>query len=232
MSKAYFISGLGADWRMFQFLKLPEYLPQQYVEWVEPRHIDEPLHEYVLRLLDQINDPDPILVGMSYGGLVAIELSKILKPRKTILISSLATHHALPVIYRAVGKTHLHRWMPLKLMQSIYPVAPFFFGAHKKQEKQLLREAILEIDEKVLRWSLGQLLAWPQEEVLPGLVQIHGTKDLILPLHDRPDIIKIKHGGHLMVLHQADEISATLSRILEETWIKADTPSPPPAGSR
>ncbi|WP_266202650.1 alpha/beta hydrolase [Pontibacter kalidii] len=232
MSKAYFISGLGADWRMFQYLKLPEYVPQQYVEWVEPEHIDEPLHAYVHRLLDQITDPDPILVGMSYGGLVAIELSKILRPRKTILISSLATRQALPAIYRVVGRTGLHRWMPLKLMQSVHPIAPLFFGAHTKQEKQLLKRAILEIDEKVLRWSLGQLLAWPQEEVLPGLVQIHGTRDRILPLNDRPGMIKIKHGGHLMVLHQADEISATLSRILEETWIKADTLLPPPAGSR
>ncbi|MCX2740050.1 alpha/beta hydrolase [Pontibacter anaerobius] len=232
MSKAYFISGLGADWRMFQYLKLPDYISQQNVEWVEPRHIDEPLHEYVHRLLDQISEPDPILVGMSYGGLVAIELSKILKPRKTILISSLATHHALPFIYRKIGKTHLHRWMPLKLMQSVYPLAPLFFGAHTPQEKGLLKGAILHINEKVLRWSLGQLLVWPQEEVLPGLVQIHGTQDRILPLHDRPDIIKVKNGGHLMVLHQADEISAILSKILEETWIKADTSLPPPTESR
>lgn len=212
---------------MFQFLKLPEYIPQQHVHWVEPSHIDEPLHEYVHRLVDQITDPDPILVGMSYGGLVAIELSKILKPRKTILISSLATHHALPTIYRKLGKTHLHRWMPLRLMQSTYPLAPFFFGAHTKQEKKLLKGAIMHINEKVLRWSLGQLLEWPQEEVLPGLVQIHGTRDLILPLHDRSDIIKVHGGEHLMVMHQADEISAILSRILEETWIKADTSLPP-----
>ncbi|WP_276499240.1 alpha/beta hydrolase [Pontibacter litorisediminis] len=232
MSTAYFISGLGADWRMFQSLRLPEYIPQQYVEWVAPKHIDEPLHAYVHRLLEQITDPDPILIGLSYGGLVAIELSKILRPRKTILISSLATRHALPALYRAIGKTDLHRWMPLKLMQSVHPIAPLFFGAHTKQEKQLLKEAILEIDEKVLRWSLGQLLAWPQQEVLPGLVQIHGTHDLILPLHDRPDVIKVKRGEHLMVLHQADEISGILSRILEETWIKADTSLPPPTGGR
>ncbi|ARS36249.1 alpha/beta hydrolase [Pontibacter actiniarum] len=232
MSKVYFLSGLGADWRMFQFLKLPDYLPQQHIQWVEPRHIDEPGQEYVHRLKEQVTDPDPILVGMSYGGLVAIELSKVLKPRKTILISSLATRHALPTIYRKLGKTKLHRWMPLKLMQSAVPLAPFFFGAHTKPEKLLLKGAIMYIDEKLLRWSLGQLLVWPQEEILPGLVQIHGTRDLVLPLHDRPDIIKVQGGEHLMVMHQADEISAILSKILEDTWIKADTSLKPPMGSR
>ncbi|WP_299758591.1 alpha/beta hydrolase [uncultured Pontibacter sp.] len=223
MSKAYFISGLGADWRMFQFLKLPDYVPYEHVEWIKPASRDEPLQDYVQRLQEQITDPDPILVGLSFGGLVAIELAKLLKARKTIIISSLATHHALPVYYRALGKTKLHHWMPFRLMQSVYPVAPFFFGAHTPPERNVLKLAIFDIDEEFLRWALGQLLTWPQQEVLPGLVQIHGTRDLILPLHDRTDIIKVKGGEHLMVLHQADEISAILSRILEETWIKADT---------
>lgn len=215
MSKVYFISGLGADWRMFQFLKLPAYLQQQYVEWIAPLYLDEPLQEYVQRLKEQITTPDPILVGLSFGGVVAIELAKILQPRKVILISSLATRHALPWYYRSAGKTRLQRWMPFRLMQSVYPLAPLLFGAYTKPEKKLLKEVILDMDENFLRWSLGQLLAWPQQEVLPGLVQIHGTADLVLPLHDRPGIIKIQGGEHLMVMHRAAEISAILSEILE-----------------
>ncbi|WP_230680138.1 alpha/beta hydrolase [Pontibacter rufus] len=216
MSKVYFISGLGADWRMFQFLKLPRYWSQQQVEWMEPLHLDEPLPDYVQRLQVQITTPGPILVGLSFGGVVAIELAKILQPRKVILISSLATRHALPWYYRVAGKTRMQRWMPMQLMKNIYPLAPLFFGAHTRPEKKLLKEVILDMDEKFLRWSLGQLLAWPQQEVLPDLVQIHGTADLVLPLHDRPDIIKVQGGEHLMVMHRAEEISAILSKILED----------------
>jgi len=216
LSKVYFVSGLGADWRMFQFLKLPGYMQQQQVEWIEPLHLDEPLPEYVQRLKTQINTPDPILVGLSFGGVAAIELAKILQPHKVILISSLATRHALPWYYRLAGKTRLHRWMPMQLMKSLYPIAPLIFGAHTRPEKKLLKEVILDMNEKFLRWALGQLLAWPQQEVLPELVQIHGTADLVLPLHDRPDIIKVKGGEHLMVMHQAKEISAILSQILKD----------------
>jgi pimeloyl-ACP methyl ester carboxylesterase len=214
MSKVYFISGLGADWRMFQFLKLPEYVPYEHVEWIAPLHQDEPLHEYAQRLQEHITAPDPILVGLSFGGLVAIELAKLLQPHKTVIISSLANRHALPGYYQALGKTNLHHWMPFRLMQSVYPVAPFFFGAHTKAERNVLKLAIFDINEQFLRWALGQMLQWPQEEILSGLVQIHGTRDLILPLHDRPDIIRVQGGEHLMVMHQADEISAILSRIL------------------
>jgi len=214
MSTIYLTSGLGADWRMFQFLKLPEHLPRQHVEWIPPAHQDEPLPVYVKRLRQQIPDPHPILIGLSFGGVAAIELSKILHPRKTILISSLATRQALPWYYRALGKTAIQRWVPLKVLQSL-PFAAWFFGAHTPQEKKLLKEVIRDIDELFLRWSLGQLLEWPQEELLPGLVQLHGTADRVLPLHDRPSLLKVHGGGHLMVMHQAGEISAILKEILE-----------------
>ncbi|CAM3653514.1 alpha/beta hydrolase [Pontibacter korlensis] len=232
MSKVYLISGLGADWRMFQFLKLPEYIPYEHVEWIAPLYRHEPLHEYAQRLKAYINDPEPVLVGLSFGGVVAIELAKLLRPCKTIIISSLANRYDLPTYYRILGSTKLHHWMPFRLMQGMYPLAPFFFGAHTKAERKVLKQAFFEIDEQFLRWALEQMLAWPQEKVLPGLVQIHGTRDLVLPLRDRSDILKIQGGEHLMIMHQADKISAILASILEETWTKADTSLPPLRGNR
>ncbi|WP_162427325.1 alpha/beta hydrolase [Pontibacter pudoricolor] len=223
MSKIYFISGLGADWRMFQFLKLPEFLPQQQVAWIAPQDENESLASYTRRLSEQITDPEPILVGLSFGGLVAIELSKLVQPKVTIIISSLATRHNLPWYYRQLGKTRLQKWLPFPVMKAIYPVAPFFFGAHTEPERRLLKEVILEIDEKFLRWALSRLLDWDQQETIPGLIQIHGTSDLILPFRDRPGIISIPKGEHLMVMHLSDEISVILSKILEAVWIKADT---------
>ncbi|WP_161888607.1 alpha/beta fold hydrolase [Pontibacter russatus] len=214
MSTVYLISGLGADWRMFRFLKLPAHLQRHYVEWLPPQHISEPLPAYAQRLKQQITDPHPILIGLSFGGLAAIELAKILQPGKTIIISSLATRHDLPWYYRALGKLRLHQWVPLRVLQSGLPFAPWFFGAHTRPEKTLLKEVILGVDAAYLRWSLGQLLDWPQQEVLPGLVQIHGTADRVLPLNDRPGLIKVTAGEHLMVMDRADEISAILRKIL------------------
>lgn len=209
------ISGLGADWRMFRFLKLPEHLQRRHVDWIAPQHINEPLPDYVQRLRQQITEPNPILIGLSFGGLASIELAKILQPKKTIILSSLAKSQDLPGYYRVLGKTNLHRWAPLKLLQSGFPLAPWFFGAHTCADKKLLKHVILDIDEQFLRWSLEQMLDWQQQEVLPGLVHIHGTADRVLPLYDRPGLIKVQGGEHLMVMNRADEISAILSKILE-----------------
>lgn len=214
MSKVYFISGLGADKRMFRFIKLPPHVQHEHVHWIAPKTHDEPLQNYVQRLKAQITTPEPILIGLSFGGVVAIELAKIMKVRKVILISSLATRHALPTYYRLLGKLQLHKKLPFKLMQSIYPFASPFFGAHTKVERALLKSAILDIDETFLRWSLGQLLAWPQTQFLPDVIQLHGTADLVLPLYKKRKSIEIQGGEHLMILHRADEINTILGKVL------------------
>lgn len=214
MSKVYFISGLGADWRMFQFLKLPDHIEQHQVKWLEPHSFNEPLQSYAKRLVPQIDDPRPILVGFSFGGLVAIELAKIIQPLRVIVISSLVTRHALPWYYRLAGKTLLHKHLPFKVMQNTYPIAPFFFGAQSPYERRLLKSVFFRINEKFLRWALARLLDWQQETVLPGLIQIHGTADKVLPMTNTPDTIKVQDGEHLMVIHRAEEVSAILSRIL------------------
>lgn len=217
MHQIYFISGLGADWRMFQSLTLPPHLHRHHVQWIAPQHTDEPIQDYVRRLLPQIPDPNPILIGLSFGGVAAIELSKILKPHKIILISSLDNRHALPLHYRLMGKLQLHKRVPFKLLLGLHPLAPWFFGAHTPAEKKLLKEIILSIDETYLRWSLGQLLAWKQEKTPAGIIHLHGTADKVLPFRGGPGVIRVEGGEHMMVLHRAAEISAILSKILFET---------------
>lgn len=214
MSTVYFISGLGADERMFQFLHLKS-KHKVFVRWIQPID-DEPLHEYAVRLAEQITEPNPVLVGMSFGGVVAIELARFLHPRKTILISSIASSKILPWYYRLMGFLRLHRIIPVPLLKRFHFVGPILFGASTKAEKALLKQVIFETDPHFLRWALGQLLNWHQPDHYENAVMIHGTADRILPMGTYPGIIKIKRAGHLMVLSHASEISAILDKIIEE----------------
>lgn len=92
--KVYAISGLGADARVFQFLKLP--IEIITIDWLSPKR-NESLSEYAARLIPQINiKQEFILLGVSFGGLIALELSKLLKPKATILISSFDDPAILP----------------------------------------------------------------------------------------------------------------------------------------
>lgn len=214
MSTIYFISGLGADERMFQFLHL-KCRNKVYVRWIQP-YDNEPLHAYARRLAEQITEPNPILIGMSFGGVVAIELARFLHPRKTILLSSIASSKILPWYYRLMGSLKLHQLIPVALLKRFHFVGPILFGAETKAEKVLLKQVILETDPHFLRWALGQLLGWHQPDHYENAVMIHGTADRILPISKRPDVIQIKNGGHLVVLSHSAEISAILDKILED----------------
>jgi pimeloyl-ACP methyl ester carboxylesterase len=64
----YCISGLGADYRVFQKLVFPSDYHVVHVEWIQPE-IRETLSSYALRLLKQIDNSKPfILIGLSFGG--------------------------------------------------------------------------------------------------------------------------------------------------------------------
>ncbi|MHC2991365.1 hypothetical protein OB13_07145 [Pontibacter sp. HJ8] len=216
MGTVYFISGLGADERMFQFLHI-HCCDRVYVRWIRPE-TNESLANYARRLATQITEPDPVLVGMSFGGVVAIELARFLHPRKTILISSIASSRSLPWYYRLMGLLRLHQLIPVPWLKRFHFVAPMLFGAATPAEKALLKQVIFETDPHFLRWALGQLLNWQQPDHFEDVVMIHGTADRILPMREHPDTVRIKNAGHLMVLSHAAQISAILDDILKEVY--------------
>ncbi len=71
MCKIYFISGLGADERVFQSLSIEKSHAAIYIKWFEP-FTKETLVQYVERLKVQINQDEAyILLGVLFGGIVA-----------------------------------------------------------------------------------------------------------------------------------------------------------------
>ena len=76
----YFISGLGADERIFQWLRYDGYRPI-HIHWLPPER-RESVEHYAHRLAQDIKDKRPIIVGLSFGGIVAIEIAKQIDVRK------------------------------------------------------------------------------------------------------------------------------------------------------
>src|ERR1035437_7250589 len=91
----YFISGLGADKRAFQKIKLPDSCSIQHLDWLIPMD-NESLIDYTLRLAKPIDTRKPFaLIGLSFGGIIVTELNKVLHPVKSIIISSVTIRSQL-----------------------------------------------------------------------------------------------------------------------------------------
>jgi len=212
--KAYFISGLGAGKKAFQRIKLPESFEPVYLDWIAPEK-DESLRNYARRFSSLIKNDDAfVLIGLSFGGMLASEIARLRNPMKTIIISSIGCANELPWYFKRAGRIGLHRAVPIKLLKA-GTIIKNMIGAASKEDKAIIIDYAKFADPALVRWSLHAIVNWDQYQRLPGIIHLHGSKDLMLPLrYTQPDYI-IKDGGHLMVFNKADEVNRILNEVLQ-----------------
>lgn len=214
----YLISGLGADKRIFKKLKFPENTVINHIDWIPPKS-RESLANYAHRLSEIINTSKPFaLLGVSFGGMIAVEIAKILSPLTTIIISSSLKSSHLPLSYQLAGKLNLLSLIPAGLLKSSNKITQnYYFGVKTAEQKKLLNQIVNDTDSHFLKWAIGAILSWKNEIKPERLFHIHGTKDKILYTKKYVPDFLIPGGTHFMVYQNADEISALIGKILAET---------------
>lgn len=212
MRNIYCLSGLGADERAFANLRNCG-LPLKYLPYPHPLG-SETLEDFARRLANHICEPQPVLLGVSFGGIVALEMARILAARQILLISSVRRAAEMPPEYHVAGSLGLARaaaHVP-KFVHRI--VASLFFAPLQPLDKPLLHSIIDDTDPAFLRWALQAVLSWPDRAPPAHVVQIHGTHDRIFPARYINSDYWIAGGGHFMVHNRADEISGLLTGLL------------------
>lgn len=204
----YIFSGLGADERVFQLLDFSGF-STTFVKWIVPQD-KETIEQYATRLLDQITTTKPTLIGLSFGGLIAVEVAKQIDTEKVILIASAKTKNEIPFYYRFAGQLKIHRLLPTRLLKSSNFVTNWFFGTSSTFDKQLLKQILMDTDPTFLKWAIDKVARWTNQTQTKNLFHIHGTSDRILPLSFLKCNYTIKNGGHLMTLNKADELNQIL----------------------
>jgi hypothetical protein len=205
-----FISGQAADEKLFENLTLPAHLKVNYVQWIEPLK-NEPLLSYCKRLSQQIDTSgDFVLVGVSLGGIVSVEINKFLHPKQIILISSIGTRRQLRPILKFIGRINLQKLVPAALYKWYTPFLNWYFGAETAREKKLLRLYTKKASKNYMQWAINQVLNWQNQTKPSNVFHIHGTADKIFPYKRTDADVLIKGGTHLMVHNRADEISRIL----------------------
>jgi pimeloyl-ACP methyl ester carboxylesterase len=207
----YLLSGLGADRRVFNFLDLHGF-ELIYIDWIKPLG-DEKIETYARRLLDQIKSTRPTLIGASFGGIIAIEIAKLIETNIVILVSSATTKADIPVRYRLAGNLLMNKLIPGSFYRKANFVVYWLFGVKKKKEKELLKAIMNDADNDFVDWATNKIPDWDNERLLPNVVTIHGTADRVLPFRKADHVVD--NGGHLMIVTKAEEVSRILRKILE-----------------
>ncbi len=212
MKKVYFISGLGADKRGFSFLDL-SFCEPVFIEWVKP-YKKESLQQYAIRLKEQINEPSPIIVGVSFGGMLATEIAKSDTSAKVIIISSNKIKKEFPKILLIGKYIPLYKWIPSTVLKKAGIFRTTFFGPKGENQKKIFNQILRDTDTKFTKWAIHSILHW-ENKIEPGnIIHIHGTSDTLLPYSMVKADYSIDKGTHLMIMNNSNEISNLLKKLI------------------
>ncbi|APD07275.1 hypothetical protein UJ101_01764 [Flavobacteriaceae bacterium UJ101] len=213
----YFISGLGANQKAFQYLSLPEGFTSYFIDWKQPLK-NETLQEYTKRMTKEVDTSKPfILIGLSFGGIVAQEMNRFIHPEKTILISSIKSRKEMPRLFKFSSKIAAHKLIPIRFFTNDHFLSYGFFRNiyYIKEKAPDFYSFFTHRDPQYLRWSIHQIVNWKPTLKIENLYHIHGDQDIVFP-HKKLEgkVEMITKGSHIMIMQRAKAVNETLNRVL------------------
>jgi pimeloyl-ACP methyl ester carboxylesterase len=208
------ISGLGADEKAFSKLTIEGY-ELKVIPWLKAVP-GEDLVTYAARMSEPITDEDPILMGLSFGGIICSEIAKQRPVKLIILISSIKTAGELPFWLRSVGKLSLHKLFPMRSSKLTAPFQNIFLGVTNAEDKRIATAYRKASDPLYTRWAIDLIVHWKNDIRHPQLFHIHGTRDRIFPLRYLKADYTVANGGHFMIMNRAGEVSSYINEVLKK----------------
>lgn len=198
----YCMPGMAASPKIFELLDLPYPYKIKTLHWIPPEP-GESLSAYAVRMCAFISDNNPILLGVSFGGVLVQEIAKIITVRKVIIVSSIKSREELPLAMKMAHRTKIHKLLPLQWIENIDALALFAFGSRLKERLDMYQKYLSERDPDYLRWAIDALVHWQQKKPIFSVVHIHGDKDTVFPTKNLNQPVHIISGGHAIILTQA-----------------------------
>ncbi|MGY8946151.1 MAG: alpha/beta hydrolase [Flavobacteriales bacterium] len=212
-TNVYLMPGMSANSLIFERIKIKGDFNLHHLEWIEPKK-DESLKKYSKRFSQLIKHKNPILIGVSFGGVLVQEISKIIEVNQTIIISSIKSNKELPTSMKLIKATKSYNLLPVKWLNDFESLISFVLGPRINRRVELYRKYLSVRDKKYLSWAIKELIEWDQDESIDNVIHIHGTKDMIFPIIYLKDYVPVPNGDHAMILKKAKWINEFLEKNL------------------
>ncbi len=211
----YFVPGLAASPSIFENIKLPEDTFEMiFLEWQMPLP-NENLQQYCQRWTQTFKHQNPVLVGVSFGGVIVQEMSRLIATRKVIIISSVKCNTEFPLRMRLVKYAGLYKLLPTSLLTRVKRLDSLPVGITKIKKRLKLYERFLGIrDQQYLDWAIRELLLWDRCEADPDVIHIHGEADEIFPAKYIEKYVSVPGGTHIMILNKSRWLNKHLPEII------------------
>ena len=211
----YTISGMGLNENLFSALDLP-FESVNHIKWIEPNTSSESLVDYCKRLCEQIHHEERIvLLGCSFGGMVAKEISELIEVEKVIIVSSIKNAKEKPIAFDMLGLVPVHLMTPGVIKKMTFPIWAPMFGLENQDEKSFFSKMFLTTSESYKDWATTQIARWKNNLPSKNTLHIHGDNDLIFPLFSIRGAEVIEGGDHAMIVKRANEVDTIIYNYME-----------------
>ena len=206
--------GLAASSAIFERIELLEEVFEMHLlEWEIPLP-KESLTAYAKRIADKITHEMPVLVGVSFGGILVQEMAKHISVRKVIIISSVKSNAEFPRRLKIAKTTKAYKLIPMSLIVNIENLAKFSFGEKINQRIKLYEKFLSVRDIGYLEWAVEKVILWDREVIDESVVHIHGDMDDVFPIKYIKDCTIVKGGTHIMILSKYKWLNTHLPQII------------------
>ena len=211
----YFMPGLAASTTIFEHIKLPEdQFEMVFLEWFLPND-KESIESYAKRMNEKILHENPVLIGVSFGGILVQEMAKLIPTNKVIIISSVKSNTEFPPRLKMAKATKVYKILPTQLLANVELLVKYAFGSTIVKKRLKLYEKYLSVrDKKYLDWSIENVLLWPQKSAHENTIHIQGDADEVFPIKNIQNCIVVKGGTHIMIINKFKWFNENLPKII------------------
>ena len=212
----YCMPGLAANSTIFEKISLDKnQFETILLEWELPLD-NETLQKYAKRISKKITHPNPVLIGVSFGGILVQEMAKFIDVQKVIIISSVKSNLEFPLRMKVAKTTKAYKLIPTHLFANIENLLKFSFGNRINQRLKLYEKYLSVRDKRYLDWAIEQVIVWDRPVIDEKVIHIHGDADEVFPIKYIQNCIVVKGGTHVMILNKYKWLNENLPKIILE----------------
>jgi pimeloyl-ACP methyl ester carboxylesterase len=205
------LSGLATDERLFA-PQLAAFPNLKVIPWVEARPY-ESLREYAERLAPLVDPGWPCVVGgASFGGMVALELARLVPAVAVVLIGSVRSPVAFPLRWRVLEPLAYLGPGVLRVLAGWGAKLPLSAVSVRRLRRIARPESAFE------RWGFCAAVRWRPRPLKVPVFHIHGSADgVLLASRTRPDVL-VPDGRHALTLSHPTAVNDFLADVLRRCF--------------
>lgn len=201
----YAIPGLGTTEKLYINTMVNGVKPI-ILDWPLPSENDT-MVSYAKKFIPQIDTSKPFcLLGVSFGGMLCTELSKLISPEKTFLISTCKTRAELPWFIKLFKHIPIYKYISEVKHRKMAYQGRWIIGFGRAYIPEFLG-MVNSMKENYFKYCMHIIVNWNGTELPSNAVHIHGTGDRLLLYRCVKADYAVKGGSHAMVVFRAEEVN-------------------------